>query len=165
MSARFKFGIIIELFLIFGLFPFLAVLLNTYLDWPVLNSIYNMIGGILLLIIGILIIVLSARDLVINSKQEIIKPTRAPPKFITEGIYQYVRNPMYLDDFFVVLSEFFIFGHTALLGYFFLLISLVHLAVVYQEEPTLEAAFGSDYLDYKARVPRWFPKFTRKNKE
>lgn len=139
------------------------MLLNTYLGWPVLTSIPSTIVGMLLLGFGLLVIVRSTYDLVIKSKQEFVKPTNAPPKFIVEGIYQYVRNPMYLGDFLVVLSEFLIFGHIALLGYFFILISLVHLAVVYQEEPTLEAAFGSDYLDYKARVPRWFPKFDRKN--
>ena len=163
MSTRFKFGIIMELFLVFGLFPFIAVLLNTYLDWPILTSIPSTIVGILILGFGILVIVRSTYDLVIKSKQEFVKPTQALPKFIIEGIYQYVRNPMYMGDFLIVLSEFLIFGQIALLGYFFILILLVHLAVVYQEEPTLEAAFGSDYLNYKARVPRWFPKFIRKN--
>lgn len=71
---------------------------------------------------------------------------------------QYVRNPMYLGYFCDVLGEFLLLGHITLLGYFFILIMLVHVGVVYMEEPSLEKAFGTEYLNYKTRVPRWIPK-------
>lgn len=34
---------------------------------------------------------------------------------------------------------------------------LMHLFVVYVEEPKLERRFGQSYRDYKSRVNRWFP--------
>jgi len=162
MSLQFKICITMEIFFIFGFFPFIAVQVNIYFNWPVILSIYNLIAGILFLFIGGMIIIKSAWDLFFKPDQEMVKPNQAPSKFIETGILRYVRNPMYLGYFCVVLSEFLIFGHIALLLYFFILIILVHLAVVYMEEPSLEVSFGSEYINYKKRVNRWIPKFRLK---
>jgi protein-S-isoprenylcysteine O-methyltransferase Ste14 len=39
------------------------------------------------------------------------------------------------------------------------LVLWLHFGVIRREEAHLEARFGSEYLDYKASVPRWIPKF------
>ena len=36
-------------------------------------------------------------------------------------------------------------------------IAIVHYRVIPAEEKYLEQRFGKEYLDYKARVPRWLP--------
>jgi protein-S-isoprenylcysteine O-methyltransferase Ste14 len=38
---------------------------------------------------------------------------------------------------------------------------MVHLFVVFYEEPALERQFGDAYERYRARVPRWVPKLRR----
>jgi protein-S-isoprenylcysteine O-methyltransferase Ste14 len=35
---------------------------------------------------------------------------------------------------------------------------VVHLAVVFLEEPDLRRKFGSSYEDYRRTVPRWLPR-------
>jgi protein-S-isoprenylcysteine O-methyltransferase Ste14 len=35
---------------------------------------------------------------------------------------------------------------------------IVHLFVLFYEEPTLRKQFGEEYDLYRARVPRWIPK-------
>jgi protein-S-isoprenylcysteine O-methyltransferase Ste14 len=40
-------------------------------------------------------------------------------------------------------------------------VALAHIFVLIYEEPTLEQKFGNSYLEYKTRVDRWLPRFTK----
>jgi protein-S-isoprenylcysteine O-methyltransferase Ste14 len=42
-----------------------------------------------------------------------------------------------------------------------LLFLLIHIFVVFVEEPGLEKRFGESYLQYKLSVNRWLPTFRR----
>jgi protein-S-isoprenylcysteine O-methyltransferase Ste14 len=42
-----------------------------------------------------------------------------------------------------------------------LLFPLVHLFVLFYEEPTLTRKFGSSYQEYRGAVRRWIPRLTR----
>jgi len=159
MSARFALQIGFSAVIMFGILPLIAVKVNRYLGFPVISSSCFFIIGSILLLFGITIIMLSARALFFKPKQQMLSPTHPPPKFIVDGLYRHVRNPMYLGYFTVILSEFFLFGHLLLLGYLAVIILFVHLMVVYNEERGLEKAFGPEYTDYKARVPRWIPRW------
>ncbi len=87
-----------------------------------------------------------------GSNVEPWKPTTA---IISTGIYGYTRNPIYLGMAVV-------HGGTALggdsLGAFATLVLgvlIIQVYVIAREERYLEAKFGTEYTDYKARVRRW----------
>ena len=83
-----------------------------------------------------------------------IAPTK---KLVVVGLHRYVRNPMYIGVALMVLGQAMLFWSWHLLGYAVLFLIIVHLFVVFYEEPTLERQFGEEYEDYRKRVPRWIP--------
>jgi protein-S-isoprenylcysteine O-methyltransferase Ste14 len=86
-----------------------------------------------------------------------VYPTR---RLVVGGLYRYVRNPMYVGVFSIVLGQAAIFGDARILawGLFFWLAT--HVFVVAYEEPTLRRSFGDEYLSFTQNVPRWVPRFT-----
>jgi protein-S-isoprenylcysteine O-methyltransferase Ste14 len=84
----------------------------------------------------------------------------APTKFlVTTALHRYVRNPMYIGVFLVLLGEAGLFRAPLLLAYAAFFSVPVELFVVYYEEPTLRRQFGESYEQYRSSVPRWIPKF------
>ena len=86
-------------------------------------------------------------------------PFDPPKELVVSGLYNYVRNPMYIGALLMLVAHFLWFGYWSLLiytGFFFL---AFHLFVLNYEEPTLKKKFGRSYTNYMKRVPRWFPKF------
>lgn len=84
----------------------------------------------------------------------------APTKFlVTTALHRYVRNPMYIGVFMVLLGEAVTFRSVVLLGYAAFFCVPVQLFVVFYEEPTLRRQFGGSYEEYRRSVPRWIPKF------
>jgi protein-S-isoprenylcysteine O-methyltransferase Ste14 len=84
----------------------------------------------------------------------------APTKFlVATGFHRFVRNPMYIGVFLVLLGEAAVFHSAVLLAYAACFCVPVHLFVVFYEEPTLRRQFGESYDEYRRVVPRWIPKF------
>lgn len=73
------------------------------------------------------------------------------------GPYMFVRNPMYIARFLLIL------GLVLMVGIPWLLLVYVPLYYFYmvnrveREEPVLEKTFGADYLEYRRHVPRFLP--------
>ena len=84
-------------------------------------------------------------------------PTR---HLVVSGLYRYVRNPMYVAVVSTILGQSLIFGNVRLLEYGGLAWLVAHLFVLFYEEPTLRASFGSEYDSFCAEVPRWIPRLT-----
>jgi protein-S-isoprenylcysteine O-methyltransferase Ste14 len=84
-------------------------------------------------------------------------PTR---HLVITGLYRYVRNPMYVAVVSTILGQAFVLGNVTLLEYGGIVWLLFHLFVLFYEEPTLRASFGSEYKRFCAEVPRWVPRFT-----
>ncbi len=83
----------------------------------------------------------------------------APTKFlVTTALHRYVRNPMYIGVFMVLLGEAVTFRSAVLLGYAAFFCVPVQLFVVFYEEPTLRRQFGESYEEYRRSVPRWLPR-------
>ncbi|MFO1376730.1 MAG: isoprenylcysteine carboxylmethyltransferase family protein [Steroidobacteraceae bacterium] len=77
---------------------------------------------------------------------------------VTQGLYNHVRNPMYLGNFFLIAGFalasnrwLFLIAGTAIALY-------VHRAIVAAEEHFLRDRFGAPFDDYCARVPRFLPR-------
>jgi protein-S-isoprenylcysteine O-methyltransferase Ste14 len=85
-------------------------------------------------------------------------PFDAPRAFVATGPYRYVRNPMYVGAFGVLLGSGFIFSSPSIVLLAFGALLLAHTFVLIYEEPTLTAKFGESYLQYKASVRRWIPR-------
>ncbi len=84
----------------------------------------------------------------------------APTKFlVTTALHRYVRNPMYIGVFMVLLGEAVMFRSAVLLEYAAFFCVPAQLFVVFYEEPTLRRQFGESYEEYRRSVPRWIPKF------
>lgn len=85
-------------------------------------------------------------------------PIDAPRKLVVRGLYRYVRNPMYLGVLMVILGWAALFKNPWLLFYLLGVGVLIHLFVVFYEEPHLRQLFGSQYEAYRQAVGRWLPR-------
>jgi len=113
--------------------------------------------GLALMAVGAAI-VLTCGGLFVLRGQGTPAPFDAPRHLVAAGPYRYVRNPMYVGGF-VVLMGFALFVQSISV----LLFSLVwllpaHAFVVCYEEPTLRSRFGAAYARYCETVPRWIPR-------
>ena len=79
----------------------------------------------------------------------------------TTGPYRLIRNPMYVSVAFLHAGLALWFQIIWALVLLPVAIAIVHYCVIPPEEKYLERRFGKEYLDYKARVPRWFPHLHR----
>ncbi|MZH03765.1 MAG: isoprenylcysteine carboxylmethyltransferase family protein [Nitrospinae bacterium] len=92
-------------------------------------------------------------------------PFDPPRKLVIEGPYLYLRNPMMVGVWMVLLGESLVFS-SVLIGAWFLFFCVLCLILIpVWEEPDLEKRFGEPYKEYERIVPRWIPKFSfNKNK-
>jgi len=85
-------------------------------------------------------------------------PIDPPKSLVVNGLYRYVRNPMYVGSALVLCSEAMLFGSRRLLTYALLVAIGFNLFVLLYEEPTLRKKFGASYQTYCRAVPRWIPR-------
>jgi len=85
-------------------------------------------------------------------------PIDMPRKLVADGLYRFVRNPMYVGVGCVILGQAILFGSRAVLIYGVGFWMLANLFVIFCEEPTLRRKFGAEYEEYVQRVPRWLPR-------
>lgn len=74
---------------------------------------------------------------------------------VTEGIYRFSRNPMYIGLLLLLLSWAFFLQSILNLLILFLFTSLITHFQIKPEEAALEQAFGEKYINYKNSVRRW----------
>ena len=82
-----------------------------------------------------------------------------PKKLVVSGLYQYVRNPMYVAVITTLLGETIYFGSAAILLEAGLFAIIVNVYIACYEEPTLRKQFGEEYEKYTQKVRRWMPCF------
>jgi protein-S-isoprenylcysteine O-methyltransferase Ste14 len=87
-------------------------------------------------------------------------PIDPPKRLVVNGLYRYVRNPMYVGVLWTILAQFLLFDSRPLLIYFVSVWTVFHLTVLGYEEPALRHKFGEEYTRYRAAVPRWLPRIT-----
>ena len=86
-----------------------------------------------------------------------------PPKvMVAQGLYRFVRNPMYLGALLVLAGQVLWFQSLRLLVYAAVLPLIFHLFVVLYGEPFLRRRFGDAYGQYCRKVPRWIPRIREK---
>jgi protein-S-isoprenylcysteine O-methyltransferase Ste14 len=84
-----------------------------------------------------------------------ILPTR---HLVVNGLFRYVRNPMYVAVLSLILGQALVFGSVRVLEYGFAVWAAFYLFVLVYEEPTLRKTYGAEYEQFCANVPRWIPR-------
>ena len=85
-------------------------------------------------------------------------PYDMPEELIIHGSYRFVRNPMYVGFYLLLLGQAILFKSFGFLLYVAVLFLLLHLLVVLVEERMLKRKFGESYEQYCKSVPRWIPR-------
>lgn len=113
---------------------------------------YNLIG-IALLVLGLFIVTsISKRFRKIKTQ---IHTFKKPNKLVTDGLFQFSRNPIYLGFTTALLGIALLLGSAAAFIpalFFFLMANCWYIPF---EEKNMETIFGQDYRFYKRKVRRW----------
>lgn len=143
--------------------PPLQALVAAFIIWLLANSVTPMpiplpgtaIAGAVLIAIGLGFDVLSAiRFMQHKTTVSPVNPERTE-HLVTDGLYRFSRNPMYLGLFLILTG--FALRQNHLLGLlvpFGFVIIITRLQII-PEEVVLRAKFGEAYDDYCNRVRRW----------
>ena len=83
-----------------------------------------------------------------------LKPSDATA-LVTEGMYRYSRNPMYLGLLLLTIASTIWFGSWFGIIINILFIFLINFLQIIPEEEALLEIFGEEYEDYKNNVRRW----------
>ena len=87
-----------------------------------------------------------------------LSPVDPPKELVVQGLYRYMRNPMYVAVSLIILGEALLARSTALVLYWAVFFAIVNIFVRFYEEPALAAQFGESYMRYTERVGRWVPR-------
>ncbi|MFC4270069.1 methyltransferase family protein [Sneathiella chungangensis] len=139
--------------LCFFAFLVAGILLNS--DWTegrLANAYLTIIGGLIAIISLIYLIISALKHKAAGSNVEPWKPTTT---IITDGVYKYSRNPIYVAMAVVYAGVAIAAGSWLALLFLPLCLLFIRYYVIAREEAYLEEKFGKEYLDYKARVRRW----------
>ena len=136
------------------IFAIVSILDGQVLNWSTqLNDVVPLFVRIILcLIFGIV-----ALALIQISHKTLFTDNKPPDILITDGIFKYVRNPMYLGILLIYIAVICFSISLISLGVF-IAIFIVYDKMVKIEEKILEEIFGNEFLEYKKKVSRWIPK-------
>lgn len=121
--------------------------------FPEKYSFIARILGVVLIIFG-LGIILTAKTKMQKAKTN-IEPWKPTNAIISDGIYSYSRNPIYMAMILIYLGITLIFNAIWFLPFLVLVLIAMQYGVILREERYLEKKFGAEYLDYKKKVRRW----------
>jgi len=130
--------------------PFLLVTLLA----PSHANRYNWLVGLLLIVIGesIRLAGVSAAGTVTRRR------SRDVQRLVNYGVFAWVRNPLYVGNFFIWMGFVVISGVLWFLPVAIVLFAIEYTLIVAYEEGVLESIFGAEYLTYKQTTPRWLPR-------
>ena len=91
-------------------------------------------------------------------------PIDAPKRLVTNGVYRYSRNPIYIAELTMIAGWAILFTAPIIVAYGVVLFVVLSLAVRRYEEPRLARQFGDQYAAYTAETGRWLPRLRRKDR-
>ena len=139
--------------LLFGGTLVVGVLLRFLFPTPLLPNQTALLIGAAVVLIGLPILLLAFRQMIRNKTT--IHPAGTTTTIVSNGLYAYTRNPMYL-----ALTLLYI-GVSIMTNAYWGLLLLVPLLILVQkgiierEEHYLTQKFGEEYIRYRSRVRRW----------
>lgn len=120
--------------------------------WDFIFFPWNLVG-VFFLILGAILNLLADRDF--KHFNTTVKPFEYSSKLITDGVFSFSRNPMYLGMVFILLGESILFGSLSpflIIIVFMLLLFFVFIKV---EEEMLLEKFDEEFTAYKNKVRCW----------
>jgi len=141
---------------VLGVIPFMILWFTGGFDSYQLNLVLTVFGGILVLL-GFYICWRTV-SLFTDHGRGTPSPWAPPKILVTIGIYGYVRNPMMIGVWCVLIGEANLFMSVGILIWFLLFFTGSIFLVQLWEEADLEKRFGEPYFEYKREVPRWIPR-------
>jgi protein-S-isoprenylcysteine O-methyltransferase Ste14 len=143
------------------LIPLSALLLGLLLDWLLpLNIVSSLLAfwprlaiGLVLASAGVALELLAGH--IFDRAGTNIRPWAPSLHLATGGIYQWMRNPMYVGLFLMLIGLAIAFGSDWTFVTAIPAALVIHNGVILREERYLERKFGEDYRRYVASVPRY----------
>jgi protein-S-isoprenylcysteine O-methyltransferase Ste14 len=109
--------------------------------------------GLLIVGLGVYLAFQSVRLLI--SYNTTFKPSGNPSSLVTEYLYRYSRNPIYLGDLLIALGSATILSSLSAFIAPLIFFLVVNTIIIPFEENRLQKNFGSEYESYKKSVRRW----------
>ena len=133
----------------------IALMIGLHLALPVRQLFLPPINylGIGAIALGIITILFCA--FLFKQKKTAIVPFQESSYLITEGIFNYSRNPIYLGMIITLTGVWIYLGSLTPVFIIPLFSWLIQELFIKEEEKMLEDKFGVDYQEYKASVRRW----------
>lgn len=83
------------------------------------------------------------------------EPWKSSRALVTEGIFKWMRNPMYVGGISILAGLAILLASDWMLVMTIVFVPVIHFGVVKREERYLVAKFGEPYRQYLAKVPRY----------
>jgi protein-S-isoprenylcysteine O-methyltransferase Ste14 len=84
-----------------------------------------------------------------------VNPYKAASNLVQDGPFRYSRNPIYVGDWFIYAGGMLLLQTLWPLAFVPLVWLIIRFGVIRHEERHLEAVFGEEYANFRARVRRW----------
>lgn len=136
-------------------FVLVAMGINNLFDWTFVATIKSVPVAVILAVGGLGLMgwgVWTFRQ----AGTEVMPTSPANAKLVTDGPFRFTRNPMYGGLTLVTLSIALYVGTLPFFAVPVALFLLAHSVFIPFEEAKMERQYGQDFVDYKARVGRWF---------
>lgn len=115
------------------------------------------VAGVFFIVLGVLMLGVAFASFNVKEFLGLEKPEYAPEaKLVTEGVYRYVRHPLYTGVFLLLPGVILLRPTLSIL--LFVLITAIYIEIGSRlEEQKLIGIFGDDYIKYSKSVKRYFP--------
>ena len=123
--------------------------------FPIIEIKYSFYVGIVLLLLGFLILISAVRLFRID--QTTVNPLspKQATKLVTEGIFKFSRNPMYLGMACVLASLAMFFNIIGGIVFIALFCAYITKFQIVPEEKAMLDLFSEDFTQYKQTTRRW----------
>ena len=96
-----------------------------------------------------------AADRAFKKHRTAVKPVEKPTALITDGVFVFSRNPMYLGYVLMLIGVAVLLGSLPPYAVIVVFVVLMTRHFIIPEERTLEWEFGEAWTDYTSKVRRW----------
>lgn len=138
-----------------GLLVVLLFMLAMHFLFPItqiVSTFWRLLG---IFPLGLGLLINYAADNQFHQAGTTVQPFEDSRRLVTDGLYRFSRNPMYLGMALVLLGAAFLLGSLVPFGLITLFVVWIHIQFIRREEEMLSTQFGQDWLEYKARVRCW----------
>jgi protein-S-isoprenylcysteine O-methyltransferase Ste14 len=115
---------------------------------------YQIVGGICT-VLGLVLSGSQFRRFIVLDKTELNPRAETHRVLMTNGLYHFSRNPLYLGMVIAVIGFVLVSSNVIALIFPIIFVLNLQLNIIPFEERSLTATFGEQYVAYKAAVPRW----------